>query len=250
MPEKSKAPFSLEAEHELRKEFLKLFRNSPIPEEELFANLGLYLSRHHLSRILTISSLYKKILNVHGNIIEFGCRWGQNLALFSSLRAMYEPYKLTRKIIGFDTFSGFPSVHEKDGKAGVTHKGSYTTTKDYEQYLDKIMDFHEKINPNSHVKKYSLIKGDLTKEAKSFFAKNPETIVALAYFDLDIYEPTKKCLEILKNYVTRGSVIVFDELNFPEHPGETIALKEAWGLDKYSIQRDPDSQHISYIIID
>ena len=51
--------------------------------------------------------LYQKILNVHGVVIEFGTRWGQNLALFESFRGMYEPYNHFRKIIGFDTFEGF-----------------------------------------------------------------------------------------------------------------------------------------------
>jgi hypothetical protein len=79
---------------------------------------------------------------------------------------------------------------------------------------------------------------------------HPETIVALAYFDPDIYEPTRKCLELLKNHVTRGSVLVFDELNLHEFPGETLALKDVFGLDRFRIQRSPYGSMQSYLVIE
>jgi hypothetical protein len=36
------------------------------------------------------------------------------MALFTTLRNIYEPYNMSRKIIGFDTFEGFPSVSPQD----------------------------------------------------------------------------------------------------------------------------------------
>jgi hypothetical protein len=72
----------------------------------------------------------------------------------------------------------------------------------------------------------------------------------LAYFDFDIYKPTKVCLELLMNRVTKGSIIAFDELNCPEFPGETIAVMETIGLNKYAIKRSPLNPLISYLIID
>ena len=97
--------------------------NSTIPHNEISQNLGLYLKRHALSRILFMDDLYKKIINVNGSIIEFGVRWGQNMALFENFRGIYEPYNYTRKIIGFDTFSGFPEVVSKDGVAECAVEG-------------------------------------------------------------------------------------------------------------------------------
>lgn len=72
----------------------------------------------------------------------------------------------------------------------------------------------------------------------------------MAYFDFDLYEPTKKCLEAIQPYLTKGSVIAFDELNTPEFPGETIALREVLGLSRYSIRRDPLNPLTSYIIVE
>ena len=82
----------------------------------------------------------------------------------------------------------------------------------------------------SQVKKFELVKGDAGETLERYLSNHPETIVALGYFDLWLYEPTKKCLELVKSHTTRGSVITIDELNSGELPGETIALKEIWNL--------------------
>ena len=237
-------------ESDSRKKLLNLFKQCPIPENELLQNLGLFIKRQDLSRIIFMNEIYQKILNVHGVIIEFGTRWGQNLALFESFRGMYEPYNRLRTIIGFDTFEGFPSIHAKDGQGDSIKKGVLSVTKGYENYLNSILNYHETESPISHIKKYQLIKGDAIKETQIFLEKNPHTIIALAYFDFDLYEPTKKCLELIKPYITKGTIIGFDELNLSAYPGETLAFKEVFGLDAFKITRTPYSSHTSYITIE
>ena len=188
MRDKVKAKwYSSTVERSSRERFFKLFKECPIPENELLENLGLFIKRQDFSRILFMNALYRKILNVHGIVVEFGVRWGRNLALFESFRGIYEPFNHNRKIVGFDTFEGFPSVHEKDGKADIIAAGSWSVTKNYEEYLRQILDYHEQESPISHIKKYSLVKGDAIIETEKFLKENPETIIALAYFDFDIY---------------------------------------------------------------
>ncbi len=182
--------------------------------------------------------------------MEFGVRWGQNLALFESFRGMYEPYNYSRKIVGFDTFSGFPSVHSKDGNSEIASEGAYSVTENYDEYLDKILEYHELESPISHIKKYELVKGDAIVTTEKYLKDNPETIIALAYFDFDIYEPTKKCLEMIKGHLTKGSIIGFDELNLRHFPGETLALKEVFGLSNYKIIRSPLNPFPSYIVFE
>jgi hypothetical protein len=240
----------LERELVLRKEFAKLFRACPIPESELLRNLGLFLNRQTLSRMLFMQELYKKIIEVHGIVVEFGVRWGQNLSLFESLRGIYEPYNFNRKIVGFDTFEGFPSVHSEDGKANVVSVGAYGVSRKYEEYLERILSYHEAESPLSHIKKYRLVKGDVRETVPRYFEDNPETIIALAYFDLDLYEPTKACLQAIRGHLTRGSVLGFDELNVHEFPGETCALRECLGLDKFRVSRSPLNPTPSYIVLD
>ena len=56
-------------------------------------------------------------------------------------------------------------------------------------------------------------KGDTPKILRELLKKNQELIVSLAYFDFDLYEPTLKCLELLKPRMVKGTVLAFDELN-------------------------------------
>ena len=242
--------FNSEREQTLRSDFIDLFRRCPIPAEEMLSHLGLFLRRQDLTRILFINELYQKILPVHGVVLEFGVRWGQNLALFESLRGIHEPYNHNRKVVGFDTFAGFPSVHAKDGNLDGVQPGAFSVTPDYDDYLRAVLDYHEQESPVSHLKKYELVKGDATITIDDYLARNPETIVAMAYFDFDIYEPTKHCLEAIKPHLTRGSVIGFDELNVHAFPGETEALKEVFGLDRYAISRSIYSSSASFIVLD
>jgi hypothetical protein len=231
-----------------RKNALNLLKNNPIAEAEILSNLGLFINRQSLSRIIFMHELYKKIINVHGVVVEFGVRWGQNLALFQNFRGMYEPFNYNRKIIGFDTFTGFPSTSEKD--SSLFKCGDYGVTKDYDSYLEEILNYHESESPVQHIKKYELVKGDAVKTLEEYLKKNPQTIIALAYFDFDLYEPTKKCLELIKDRLTKGSIIGFDELNAKDFAGETEALREVFGLNSLKLERLPISPLQSYAIFE
>jgi len=70
-----------------------------------------------------------------------------------------------------------------------------------------------------------------------YLSSHPETIISLAYFDMAVYGPIKACLEAISPHLIKGSVSAMDEINYPDYPGETIALKKAWGLKKYRIKR-------------
>jgi hypothetical protein len=233
-----------------RKRFFETFKSCPIPSNELLTQLGLFLNRQTLARIMFMQELYTQIIPVHGVVMELGVRWGQNLALFSSFRGIYEPYNYNRKIIGFDTFAGFPSITPQDGADAIASVGAYGVTNNYEEYLETILTYHEMESPLSHIKKHELVKGDAAFTLEKYLADHPETIIALAYFDFDLYEPTKKSLTLIKDHLTKGSVIGFDELNWPTFPGETIALKEVFGLSRYRIRRSPFNPTPSYIVID
>ncbi len=229
-------------------ELLAMSRQSSIPDREVLANLGLFHTRVSLGRTLFMYKLYLKALETHGVIMEFGARWGQNLALFTTFRSIHEPYNLSRRIIGFNTFTGFPSVHPSDGSSSTAQPGVLSVTPGYEDYLGKLLEAHERLAPRSHVKKHQLVKGDVLETLPAYLEEHPETIIALAYFDLDLYEPTKRCLELIKPFLAKNSVIGFDELVLGEYPGETVALREAWGLGGFDIVRDPISPQQSYLI--
>src|SRR5215813_11370570 len=106
--------FSSNDEVESYRELEQTFKDSPIFPGEILANLGLFLTRASMARILFMHDLYLKILDVPGCIIELGCHWGQNLALFTTFRTIYEPQNIGRQIVGFDTFTGYEGSSEQD----------------------------------------------------------------------------------------------------------------------------------------
>lgn len=239
---------STQGETDSKQDLVGKLRDAPIPDAELLDNIGLFLTRQTLSRINFMQTLYEMIVPVHGVIMEFGVRWGQNMALFSSLRGIHEPYNHNRKIIGFDTFEGFPAVAPEDG--GHAKAGDYSVSEDWAAQLESILEFHNANSPIPHKRKFELVKGDATRALPAYLKEHPETIVALAYFDFDIYKPTRDCLEAIQPHLTKGSVLAFDELNMPEFPGETLALREVLGLSRYAIRRDPASPLTSYLVVE
>lgn len=238
--------FNSREEDEARQGMLKAFKESPIPDDEIMNNLGLFLNSKNLSRILFFDHLYKKIVDKQGIIIDFGTRWGQTASILSALRGIYEPFNRHRKILAFDTFEGFVSIDPKDGKSSLMKEGADAVTKGYDKYFDGIMKLQEDDNPLAHIKKYEVIKGDAVATFSNYLANHPETIVAMVYFDFDLYHPTKKCLEMIQPYLTKGTIIGFDELNDPDSPGETVAVREVLGLNNINMKRYRYTSRVSY----
>jgi len=242
--------FESNSERASRDQLSNLMENSPIPSNQRLSNLGLYLDAKNLSRILFMDFMYRQIVDVQGVVMDFGTRWGNNMVLFQSLRGIYEPFNRHRKILGFDTFTGFPSVDAKDGNSPLMYEGNLTVGSEYKFYLEELLAHHESLNPLAHISKVEVCVGDASLTLPKYIDENPETIIALAYFDFDIYEPTKICLEAIKPRLVKGSVLGFDELNDPDSPGETLALMEVFGLNNIQLKRFPYTSRTSYFVVE
>jgi hypothetical protein len=257
MDKKDYTRFTLSSERQIeaKEKLLQLYKSTPIPDGDILGNFGLYTRSVILAKLLYLNELYQQVLSVPGIVVEFGVWWGSNLALFNSFRSVYEPYNFTRKVVGFDTFGGYASFSPEDGDSPYVAEWSkagngYLVTERYDDYLREVLDAHEQDNVVSHIRKYDIVKGNVVQTIGRYLDKNPETVIALAYFDLALYEPTKKCLEAIRPHLVRGSVLAMDELNSHNFPGETIALREVLGLDRYRIAKSRFLHDRSYIIID
>lgn len=247
-PNTNFAPRSSNQEMDRRAKFLTTFESSPIPRHELlYSQLGLFLSRQELSRMFAMAELYRNhVLGTNGVLMEFGTCYGRTAALLTNLRGIFEPFNFTRKLVIFDTFTGLSGTNEKDGDDKLATDGAYSTGEGYSAYLDEVLTYHESESPIAHRKKFEIVKGDAAESITTYLTAHPETIVAMAYFDFDIYAPTKACLEAIQPHLTKSSVLAFDELNCPEYPGETRALAEVFGLGKCALKRSPHSPWMSY----
>lgn len=234
---------------EHKKVLLDLFAKRIMNDDQLLANAGLYLRSSAIAKILFLNELYELIVDVPGTIMEFGTWYGQNLSVFENLRAIHEPFNQNRRIIGFDTFSGYASVTDKDKASEVTSGSAYALPADYPDYLRAVLQYHERNNVLGHIKKHSVVVGDVVKTISKFFADNPGDIVALAYFDLATYAPTKACLEAVLPHAVPGSVFLMDELNFAEYDGASIAFKEVFAGRKYKIKKSKFMTDRSIVIL-
>ena len=152
-------------------------------------------------------------------------------------------------MVAFDTFQGFPEIHPNDGNSELMQVGVDGVTKDYESYLDKLLNLQEHLNPLAHIRKFEIVKGNADIELQKYLGQNPETIISLAYFDFDLYYPTLRCLKLIKPFLIKGSVLAFDELNDHDSPGETIALKEVFNLNEVKLERFRYASRTSYFVV-
>ena len=210
-----------------------------------------YATRQSIAKFLTKYELFKQILNVNGSIVEAGVLHGGGTLAWAKLSSILEPTNHTRKVIGFDTFEGFPSVDEKDfkGTDGSLIKVGELQGSTYESVTEAVSIYDEN-RPLSHISKVELVKGDIAETAPNYLDENPHLVVSMLYLDVDLYEPTKVMLETFVPKMPKGAIIVFDELNAKMFPGETVAVDEVLGLKNLSIKRFPFDSYVSYAVVD
>jgi hypothetical protein len=210
-----------------------------------------HVRRQDIARFLTKYEIFKRNLPANGSVVECGVFAGGGIATWLHLSSILEPYNHTRRIIGFDTFSGFPRVDERDVGGSTSehlHAGAFGTSASMEEEIRCLVEIHDRNRPLGHVPKVDLVKGDACQTIPRYLDQHPHLIVSLLYLDFDIYEPTKVALQYLYPRVVKGGIIAFDELNCPDFPGETRALLESLDLSFVQLRRLPLDPYISYCV--
>ena len=205
----------------------------------------LFQSRQNINEIMVRIELFKKILDVTGDIIECGVAQGNGLMIYGHMSALLEPYALNRHIVGFDTFEGFRSITSEDPKDISENDFSFVSS----EILQKAIDLYDINRPMGHVKRVGFVKGDAVQTIPEYVKTHPELIIAMLYLDFDIYEPTKVALEHLLPLVAKGGIVAFDEVNYAKFAGETKALKEFIKLNNCELKRFPYAPFVGYFVV-
>lgn len=227
------------------------FNASDVPLAQRLQTFPRHVRRQDIARFLVKHELFKLSMRANGSIVECGVFAGGGLFGWHHFSAIYEPYNHTRRIIGFDTFTGFPSVHEKDmSKEASEHTrvGAFTTANSIQEEIQRLAQTHDRNRPIGHIPKIELVAGDACATVPEYVQSHPHLLISLLYLDFDLYEPTKVALEALYPRIVKGGVIAFDELNCPEFAGETTALLEQFDLQRVELLRFPHDPYISYFI--
>jgi hypothetical protein len=212
-----------------------------------------YVPRQALTKFLANDALFRHVLPVHGHIIECGVYLGAGLMTWAQLSAIWEPFNHVRRIVGFDTFEGFPSVDEKDKSSGAINERwaqvGQLASDAYEDVQEAIA-LYDQNRTIGHIPRVSLVRGDATKTMPAYLEANRHLVVAMLYLDFDLYEPTKVALETFLPRMPKGAVLAFDELDQAQWPGETMAVLETVGLRNLRIQRFPWHSALSFAVIE
>ncbi len=224
------------------------FERNPEPWEKKMEAFPKYVRRQNITKFLTQYEIFKRVLSTKGSIIECGVNRGASLMTWAKLSAILEPVNLTRRIYGFDTFEGFPSVSDKDRKAGGGHvKAGDLYAASYDE-LFELIEIYDSDRFLGHVDKVHLIKGDALVTIPQFVEKNPHVLVSLLFLDFDLYEPTCAAIEHFYPRIPKGGIIAFDELDNPLWPGETTAMLEKIGAGNLRIQRLDFDPYIGFAV--
>lgn len=231
----------------------KLIECSSLTGVEIVKQFPKFVQTKYLRKFLSRFELYKLILNSHGCIIECGSLGADGLFSFAHFVEIFEPFNHLRRLIGFDTFEGFPSISDSDksldGKkdSEFLHVGGLRSDT-YEEIIE-LKKIFEESRPLKHLERIELVKGDAAITIPRYLESHKELIVSLLWLDFDIYEPTKIALRNFLPRMSKGSIIAFDELNHPLWPGETIAMLEELEIQNYQISRFPFGSTVCYIQI-
>lgn len=193
--------------------------------------------------------IFKKILHIHGGIVECGVHQGGGLMTWALLSSIFEPVNHIRKIVGFDTFEGFADITEQDKTTNNAQaKVGGLAVNSYEDIKEAIR-IYDMFRPLGHINKVELVKGDASLTIEKYIAENPHLVVSLLYLDFDVYAPTRRAIELLVPRMPKGAIIAFDELYIKQWPGETQALIDTIGISNLQIERFPFFPQISYAVL-
>lgn len=211
-------------------------------------NFPKYVRRQQLKRFLALYELFKLITNLKGSIIECGVFRGFGLMSWAKLSALLEPENLTRRIYGFDTFAGFPSLSVRDKNRNTRTFCGDLKSNSFDE-LTELIKLYDLDRFLGHIPKVSLIKGDIAKTVPKFIRNNPHILVSLLFIDCDLFRPTKVALKTFLPRMKKGSILAFDELDNPQWPGETLAMLKVMSGRQYKIQRIEWDPYIGYVIL-
>lgn len=183
-----------------------------------------YCSRRSFLRFLAHYEIFKMTIDLPGHILECGVYYGKSFFTWHKFCEILIPTATHKKVIGFDTFEGFPDIGEKDGVVDPEiqkHVGGLDSS-DFFAEFEKLLDLMNKDCVLDSKRSY-IIKGDIRVTFPEWLQDNPEARFSLVNLDLDLYEPTLLILEKAWDRLVLGGILILDEYATSKWEGETKA---------------------------
>ncbi len=162
-------------------------------------------------RKYSVSKALNNSKNKNDLFLEFGVFEGESINTFSKILKTKN-----LKIFGFDSFEGL----EEDWNMNEYNPiGTFSLNKKKPKVKDNV----------------KLVQGKVQDTLEEFLKTNKGKKIIFSHLDMDTFTPTKFTLEKIKPFLTKGSILLFDQFygypNWQHH--EYKAFKEVFNDEEY-----------------
>jgi predicted O-methyltransferase YrrM len=201
--------------------------------KDIIYNFPVFVGNVNLARSLFFYELYKKVLNLSGNIAEVGTYKGASFMLWAKLIKTFERNNVTR-VYGFDWFQGL-KPGENDSKE---NEGLYTA--DYET-LNRLITIQDLDGVAV------LNKLDATKELIPYIDERPWLRFKIVFIDCAIQDVIEASLKALWPRLVNGGILILDHYGLSCSPTESSLVEQYTG--KREILQMPFNRHSSGYVV-
>lgn len=215
------------------------FERFDISKQEICRNFQIYTRRIFLKRFLAHYELFRKTIDLPGDIVELGVYRGASLMSWANFLEIRNMGDRQKQVFGFDNFAGFSEFDQKDGRQddGTGKAVGGFDGGAFEAILKDAVSIFDNDRFIPYKPRIKLVKGNIEETIPRFVEANPGLRISLLHFDVDLYNPTKTALEYLWPLVVPGGVVLFDEYAIRPWEGESKAVDEYFKDHPVTIRR-------------
>lgn len=183
--------------------------------QRIVGDFGCYIGDAKLANILYKYELYKKVINLAGDIGEVGIFRGSSFLFWAKLIKLFEPYNLTQ-VYGFDWFQGMEPGGEDDAQQTGQYCGEY-------EHLMDIMSW-QRLDNIAIVQNMDVVTG-----MQKFVEERPHLRFKLLYIDCGIKEVMETSYKFLYPRLVKGGILMMDHFNYKVSPTESDIVEKYIG---------------------
>lgn len=182
---------------------------------EMVANFCAYGGDAEIAGMLYRYEIYKRVLNLNGNIGEIGVYKGSSFLFWAKLVKIFEPYNSTQ-VYGFDWFKGMEPKEGDDSNQQGKYVGSYEELKnliEWQEMEDIAM----------------LFQMNVITDSKKFMKARPYLRFKILYIDCGIKEVMEAAFESFYPRLVKGGILMMDHFNYAVSPSESDIVEKYIG---------------------
>jgi len=208
-------------------------------EDAVWDAYNLLLTSHDVDRVrklLVRYDLFKKTIDVPGDIVECGVFKGTGLLTFAKFLAIHCPGSI-KKVVGLDFFGDMRDrvIESLPRQDKVAMADLFAASGVSAISSDVLIVKGDRILPGRVV----LVDGDIAETAPSYVNASPGFKISLLHLDLDAAAPTLAALEAFWPRLSRGGVVIFDEYAIDK-------WSESQAVDAFFADKDVEIKTLPY----